>query len=72
MGPSILQVPIYAGFSVEYGNVFDRLADIDIDDMRAGGSVFIGLDSFIGPILLGFGMTEGGSKAVYLAVGSLF
>lgn len=71
-GPSFINVPLYAGFSVEYGNVFDRMDDIDLDDMRVGGSVFIGLDSFIGPILLGFGITEDGSEAVYLAVGSIF
>lgn len=71
-GPSFIKVPLYAGFSVEYGNVFDRMDDIGLDDMRVGGSVFIGLDTFIGPLLLGFGITEGGSEAVYLAVGSLF
>lgn len=71
-GPSFLHIPLYAGFSVEYGNVFDRVGDIDLGDMRVGGSVFLGADTFIGPIMIGFGLTQGGEEAVYLAVGSLF
>lgn len=71
-GPAAFRVPLYAGASVEYGGVFSRMSDIDLGRMRWGGSVFVGLDTFIGPLLLGVGITEGGEKAAFVAIGSLF
>lgn len=71
-GPSFLDVPLYAGASLEYGNVFDDTEDIEFADMLAGGSVFLGADTFLGPLYLGYGLTEGGEQSVYLLVGGIF
>jgi NTE family protein len=71
-GPSILNMPLYAGASLEYGGVFDSIDAIDWDGMKVGGSVFIGMDTVLGPLLLGVGFTEGGHEAVFLTMGSFF
>ncbi len=71
-GPSFLNVPLYAGASIEYGNVFEDTDDIDLNEMLVGGSLFLGADSFLGPLYLGYGVTEGGDHSVYLLIGGLF
>ena len=60
---------LYAGLSLEAGNVWARKSDIDYGDLRKAGSVFLGLDSIIGPIYLGWGHTAGGQSSVYLFYG---
>jgi len=60
---------LYAGFSLEAGNVWARSSDVDFGDLRKAGSLFLGLDSIIGPLYLGWGHTVGGQSAVYLLYG---
>jgi NTE family protein len=62
-------LPAYLGLSVEYGNVFERRSDIDFDSGIAAGSVFFGVDTFIGPIYLAWGFAEGGRSNYYLFLG---
>jgi NTE family protein len=68
MGDFVL-VPIYAGASVEYGNVFQEESEIKFNDMIAAGSIFVGFDTFIGPIYVAFGHAEGGRNNFYLFMG---
>lgn len=68
MGNSIL-LPIYAGASLEYGNVFQERNEIKFNDMIAAGSIFIGVDTFIGPIYIAFGHAEGDRNNFYLFMG---
>ncbi|WAC63794.1 hypothetical protein OVA13_03115 [Pseudoxanthomonas sp. SL93] len=42
-----------------------------MDDMLGAGSVFVGADTFLGPIFLGYGRAEGGQDSFYLTFGSL-
>jgi NTE family protein len=63
---------LYAGFSAEAGNTWMKRSDMSIEDLRGAGSIFIGADSIIGPIYLGYGHAEGGYNAVYLYIGSFF
>ncbi|MBT8136000.1 MAG: patatin-like phospholipase family protein [Gammaproteobacteria bacterium] len=65
-------VPIYAGVSVELGNVWDDSDAIGFSDMRLAGSVFLGLDTFIGPLYLAYGIAEGGRSAAYFQLGQGF
>ena len=67
-----VQFILYAGASIEYGGVFQDRHDIRLDDMLLGGSLFLGADSFFGPLYLGYGVTEGGNHSVYLLIGSVF
>lgn len=59
----------YAGLSLEYGNVFQEREEIEFDNGIAAGSVFVGLDTLIGPIYLAYGFTEGERQNYYLFLG---
>jgi len=62
-------LPIYVGGSAEYGAIGD---DIDAGDGRAAGSLFLGVDSFFGPLYLGAGLAEGGNSSAYMFLGQRF
>jgi NTE family protein len=61
---------IYAGASFEAGNAWLRRSDISSQDLIYAGSVFVGIDSNLGPIYLGFGHAEGGMNALYFSLGA--
>ena len=62
----------YAGASLELGNVWQDTGDIGFDDTIFAGSAFIGADTPIGPIYLGYGHAESGDGSLYLFLGPLF
>jgi NTE family protein len=62
-------VKTYAGGSFELGNVWDERSEIGFDDLRVGSSLFLGADTFLGPIYLGYGLADGGFDALYLILG---
>ena len=64
--------PLYAGASIEAGNVFRELDDISVGRMIPAASVYIGADTALGPVFLGTGLAEGGNAAAYLFVGQSF
>lgn len=70
-GP-FLDIPLYIGGSVEAGNVYDDLDDVSVSSLTWSGSLFVGVNSPIGPVYLGGGLAEGGSTAAYLFVGQYF
>ena len=57
-GEGFLNVPTYAGVSLELGNVWERRSDIDVESARFNGAAFLGFDSFLGPIYLAAGLDE--------------
>ncbi|WP_117233685.1 patatin-like phospholipase family protein [Vibrio maerlii] len=65
--------PFYVGSSIEYGGVWSD-PDFGFSDvpMYAAGSVFAGVDSPIGPIMLSYGRTEQSYESFYLIIGSSF
>jgi len=65
-------LPIYTGFSLEAGNAWDNRADIHSDNLRYAGSIFIGADTFMGPLYFAIGATDRGERAVYLNIGKSF
>ena len=71
-GEGFLDVPTYAGLSIESGNVWDRRGDIGFGDALTHGSLFIGLDTLLGPVYLGTGFGEGGENTFYLFLGRTF
>ena len=72
-GQSILPVdmPVYAGASLEAGNTWLYEDDVDVDDLIYAGSLFLGVDSPVGPVYLGVGMAENSQYALYLKIGQL-
>ncbi len=64
--------PVYVGASVEAGNVWQSRDDISFGSARHAGSVFVVLDTIIGPVYLAYGGAEGGRRSAYLFVGQTF
>ncbi|MBI5361929.1 MAG: patatin-like phospholipase family protein [Planctomycetes bacterium] len=65
-------VSTYLGGSFETGNVFADRGDIELREFLFSGSLFLGLDSFLGPTFLGMGFAEHGETNVFLILGSIF
>jgi NTE family protein len=65
----ILDTPVYLGVSAEAGNVWQSRSDISFNTLMMNGSIFTGIDTFIGPVYLAAGFAEGGNKNVYLFIG---
>lgn len=67
-------LPVYAGMTVEYGNVYEERDDISLatDKALLAASVFLGVDSVLGPVYLAYGHAEQGHDSVYLFLGRLF
>ncbi len=62
----------YVGGTLEYGNAWERRADIALDDGILNASAYLGFDSWIGPMLIGYGWRESGDGNVFLEVGRRF
>jgi NTE family protein len=65
-------LPVYAGGTLEYGGVFEHRDDIHLADGIAAGSVFLGLDTPLGPVLAAVALAEGGRTNYYLGLGEAF
>jgi NTE family protein len=61
-----------AGVLLEYGNAWNRRADMSLSGSNLNGSVYVGFDSWLGPILFGAGAREGGEHNLFLEVGHRF
>ena len=62
----------YLGASLELGNVWQDSSDVSLDNTIFAGSVFLGLDTPIGPVYLAYGRTEQEDQAIYLYIGPRF
>ena len=62
----------YVGASLELGNTWQDTGDISFGDTIFAGSAFIGADTPIGPIYLGYGRNDRSDGSVYLFLGPLF
>ncbi|MEZ9336002.1 patatin-like phospholipase family protein, partial [Vibrio sp. 10N.286.51.A4] len=69
----LFESPFYVGASIEHGGVWSN-NDLKLDEapMYTAGSVFAGVDSPIGPIILAYGRTEDNFDSVYLIVGTSY
>jgi NTE family protein len=60
---------IYAGASLEAGNVWEDADGVAVSDLRYAGSVFIGAETLLGPLYLGLGLAERGVSSAYISLG---
>ncbi len=67
-----LSSQLYVGGSVEAGNVYSETESFDWRSLRAGGSIFLGAETAIGPAYLAWGFAEGGRARAYLTLGQRF
>ena len=64
-----LDMPVYAGFSVEGGQLWSERSDVDFGDLQGAGSVYLAIDSPIGPVFVAYGQTSNSRSAIYLSLG---
>ncbi|WP_434762917.1 patatin-like phospholipase family protein [Vibrio fortis] len=69
----LFESPFYLGASIEHGGVWSN-NDLKINEapLYTAGSLFAGVDSPIGPIILAYGMTEDNYNSVYLIIGTSY
>ena len=68
---AIFSTPIYIGASLEAGNTWQNKSQVQLDSLIYAGSLFLGVQTPLGPLFLGYGYAQGGHNAVYLTFGSL-
>ena len=68
----LLDAALYVGGSVELGNAWQNSSEVKLGNSLFAGSLFLGADTFIGPVYLAGGLAEGGRSALYLYVGRPF
>jgi len=68
----LLDAALYVGGSVELGNAWQNSSEVKLSNSLFAGSLFLGADTFIGPIYLAGGLAEGGHSAMYLFIGRPF
>jgi NTE family protein len=71
-GPGYLDVPTYIGMSLEAGNVWQTRSEASFSNTQKDASIFLGLDTFLGPLYLATGFDEHGNQAWYLVLGHVF
>lgn len=68
---AIFSTPIYVGASLEAGNTWHDKSDVRLDSLIYAGSMFLGIQTPLGPLFLGYGYAQGGHNSIYLTFGSL-
>jgi NTE family protein len=63
---------MFLGGSLEAGNVWQDGADVSLSRLKVAASAFLGLDSPLGPVYLGYGFAERGKSSVTVSVGVPF
>lgn len=67
-----LGVPVYAGLSLELGQVWPERSQVSLERLRWAGSLFLGAETFLGPVYLAWGQAERGQSALYFYLGQTF
>ncbi len=65
-------LPLYAGVTLEHGNVWEARSDISFERGLFAGSLWIGADTLIGPAYIAYGHAEGGRSSWYFFLGQPF
>jgi NTE family protein len=68
--PDILGSGLYTGASAEIGKIRNNLSGQPLPDTLYSGSVFIGGDTFVGPVYLGVGLGNDRAASAYLLFGA--
>jgi NTE family protein len=71
-GEGVLNVPAYAGLSLEAGNVWSSRDSIAFGSTRKDAALFFGADTYLGPAYLAVGHDDRGRTAFYLFLGRSF
>jgi NTE family protein len=71
-GPGYFDVPTYIGMSLEIGNVWSARSEASFGNTQKDASIFLGLDTFLGPVYLASGFDDHGHQEFYLFLGRTF
>jgi NTE family protein len=71
-GPGYFDVPTYIGMSLEIGNVWQTRSAASFGNTQKDASVFLGLNTFLGPVYIATGFDDHGHQAFYLFLGRTF
>jgi NTE family protein len=71
-GEGFFEFPAYVGMSLELGNIWQRRSDMSLGSAHKDASLFLALDTFLGPVYLGSGYDTAGHSAYYLFLGRTF
>ena len=71
-GEGFLDFPAYLGLALEVGNAWDKRGEMSFGSAHKDAALFLGLDTFLGPLYLGTGYDEAGTSAFYLFLGRTF
>ena len=69
-GGGFLNLPLYLGGSLEAGNAWQNRSDVAFDSLITNGSLFAGVDTWLGLLFLGAGFSEHGESSFYLFLGN--
>ncbi len=72
VGLGVVRTNVYIGGSLEAGNVFSESDPFSLDALDAGGSIFVGADTLIGPVYFACGFAENGRQRYYVSIGQTF
>lgn len=64
-----IDLPVYVGASIEGGQLWSDRSEITSGEFINAGSIYLGMDSPIGPIYLAYGRSEDTQDAIYLTLG---
>ncbi len=71
-GPGYFDVPTYLGMSLEIGNVWQTRSEASFSNTQKDASIFLGLDTFLGPVYVASGFDDHGHQEYYLFLGRTF
>ena len=61
---------VYGGIMAETGNTWLPQQKRSSEDLKYSGTLYVGADTLLGPVYLGYGQAEAGRRAFYLLIGS--
>jgi NTE family protein len=67
--PRALGKGIYLGGSLEAGNAWAKDEGVTVESIKTGASTFLGADTIIGPLYLGYGYAGSSNNSLYLYLG---
>ncbi|HHQ47683.1 MAG TPA: hypothetical protein ENK19_02210, partial [Acidobacteria bacterium] len=68
----LFSMPVYVGASLETGNAVALGDPLAWGSLHTAGSLYLGVDSFLGPLYLAVGWGEGGRNQYYFFLGQTF
>jgi NTE family protein len=60
---------IRIGLSLEAGKARDRFTETNVEGWQHAAAIYLGGDTPLGPLFLGYGQTRGGPSSLYLFIG---